>query len=278
MFDVIVEIINRIVEGPGGEDRDDDGGWSVSKIYAFYEAYYINENVVGLLEYLIANVLGKSSGASSIPEQVSAINNENINETVSSNYRTANAYRILKSYTQQYSERPIDDDYGIKVNANLLSSPDVLKTIEIKEFMTNNDVKPTGEFINVNSTTTNQAFLRMGNVISFENRGDYDNNRIFRSGSNRFSCLDSTDPQDKLLINPRRAIFNTVPNVVEEKNRPLLQDFIEPYEQKISFYYIFYVVSNSQSRNKAEEQVKLLNNSMPFIDKMDPVSKKKQCV
>ncbi len=62
--------------------------------------------------------------------------------------------------------------------------------------------------------------------------------------------------------------------LIQENNRPLLQDFIEPYEQKISFYYVFYVVSNSQSLRKAEEQIKLLNNSMPFIDKMDPSTKK----
>ena len=74
-----------------------------------------------------------------------------------------------------------------------------------------------------------------------------------------------------------RAIVPTDSLLIKETNRPLLQDFIEPYEQKISFYYLFYVVTNSQMKDKAEEQVKLLNNSMPFIEKIDPATKKKQC-
>ncbi|AAV50566.1 kinesin-like protein [Acanthamoeba castellanii mimivirus] len=278
LFDVVVEIINRIVEGPGNPNQNDDGGWSVSKIYAFFEAYYINENVVGLLQYLITNVLNKSSNSSGILEQVSTINNNNIKDTISQSYRTANAYSIIKSQLRIYPKTPLPDDYNIKVNSNLLVSSDVLKTLEIKEFMDNNDIQPDGQFFTPKVTPITELARRMDNVISFENRSDYDNNRIFRSGSSNFNCYDSNDVNDKILINPRRAIFNTAPSTMTETNRPLLQDFIEPYEQKISFYYIFYVVSNSQSRNKAEEQVKLLNNSMPFIDKMDPVSKKKQCV
>jgi hypothetical protein len=58
----------------------------------------------------------------------------------------------------------------------------------------------------------------------------------------------------------------------------LLQDFIEPYAEKISFYYLFYVLSNTAHTRKAEEQVKLLSNSMPFIEQMDPAAKKSKCL
>ncbi|BCS83298.1 kinesin-like protein [Cotonvirus japonicus] len=273
-FDIIVEIINRIVEGPGGSNNDDDGNWSTSKIYAFFEAYYINENVVGLLQYLITRVLNKSSN---ILEQESTIHHETIDQTISTNYRVANRYRTIRARLNLNSDSKIGRTYGIAVNTNLLTSSDVLKTKEIQKFIETNNVRPSGVFF-TNNTPTIEVSKRMNNVIAFENQGDYDNNKIFRAGNISYSCYDSNDPDDNFIINPRKAIINTEPAIIKETNRPLLQDFIEAYEQKISFYYIFYVISNSQSSVKAEEQVKLLNNSMPFIEKMDPVAKKKQCV
>ncbi|QGR54059.1 hypothetical protein [Moumouvirus maliensis] len=275
LFDIIVEIINQIVEGPGGSDNDNDGGWSRSKIYAFYEAYYINENVVGLLQYLITSVLNKTSD---IKEQTSTINNETITDTISNNYRTANRYRAVQTLNFQNPNIPIYGEYKLIVNPELLTSDDPLKKNEIENFILENDIDRTnGQFAGP-STITSNADRKMRNVISFENRGDYDTNKIFRSGKINYTCNDPTDPNDKFIINPIHAFNSTQAALLQETNRPLLQDFIEPYEQKISFYYVFYVVSNSQSLRKAEEQVKLLNNTMPFINKMDPSSKKKQCV
>nr|AEX62634.1 kinesin-like protein [Moumouvirus Monve] len=275
LFDIIVEIINQIVEGPGGSDNDDDGGWSRSKIYAFYEAYYINENVVGLLQYLITSVLNKSSD---IQEQKSTINNETITDTISNNYRTANRYRAVHTLNSQNPNAPIYGEYKLIVNPQLLTSDDPLKTNEIENFILENDIDRTsGQFADPNTITSN-ADRKMRNVISFENRGDYDTNKIFRSGKTNYICNDPGNPNDKFIINPIHAFNTTQAALLQETNRPLLQDFIEPYEQKISFYYVFYVVSNSQSLRKAEEQIKLLNNTMPFINKMDPSSKKKQCV
>jgi len=54
----------------------------------------------------------------------------------------------------------------------------------------------------------------------------------------------------------------------KEKNYPLLQDFIQPYMKNISFYYVLFVVSNIEPVKKAEEQIKLINNTMPFISKV----------
>ncbi|AGF85194.1 hypothetical protein QJ854_gp588 [Moumouvirus goulette] len=274
LFDIIVEIINQIVEGPGGSDNDNDGGWSKSKIYAFYEAYYINENVVGLLQYLITSVLNKTSD---IQEQISTINNETITDTISNNYRTANRYRAVQALSSENPNRPIYGEYKLIVNPQFLTSDDPLKTNEIDNFIRENDIDRTnGQFANSNTITSN-ADRKMRNVISFENRGDYDTNKIFRSGKTNYICNNPINQDEKFIINPLHALNTTQAALSQETNRPLLQDFIEPYEQKISFYYVFYVVSNSQSLRKAEEQIKLLNNTMPFINKMDPSNKKKQC-
>nr|URM62128.1 ankyrin repeat domain containing protein [Mimivirus sp.] len=271
LFDVIVEIINQVVEGPGGSDNDNDGGWSRSKIYAFYEAYYINENVVGLLQYLITSVLNKSSD---IQEQTSTINGDTITNAISDNYRTANRYRVLQALNNRIPDGSIVGEYKLIVNPKLLQSTDILKSKEISDFILTNDINiTTGKFAE-NGTPIIEADQKIKNVISFENRGDYDTNKIFRSGNTTYTCNDIINPNNKYIINPMHAINTADPVLIQENNRPLLQDFIEPYEQKISFYYVFYVVSNSQSLRKAEEQIKLLNNSMPFIDKMDPSTKK----
>jgi hypothetical protein len=277
LFDLLVEIINVIVNGKTGSNNDKNGGWSRTKIYAFYEAYYINENVVGLLQYLINNVLKKKS---TIEEQDTI--NENINDTINKNYKTANRYRAVLNLFNIDPNSPIDNDYGFKVNTDLLvvNSSDnksvVLKEMEINEFKNKNQVDDDGTFA-ISDTNRTEVFNKMADVISFENKGKYDSNKIFRSGDTSFVCSVPADPNGQNIINPKKAIVLTDPEYLAETNRPLLQDFIEPYEQKISFYYVFYVVSNNQMKLKAEEQIKLLNNSMPFIKEMDPASKKSKC-
>lgn len=277
LFDVIVEIINLVVNSPNGSDNGADGGWSRSKIYAFFEAYYINENVIGLLEYLIANILGKKP--SGIVEQYSTKNKQTITDDINKNYKTANRYRALQGILKN---RPfgnlVGDEFGFRVTPELLQDIDPLKKREIADFVNQNIIDVSkNEFAN-KDTDIVVANRHMASAINFENRGKYDTNKIFRNGKDK--CVGvpvSIDPNPQLILNPLKAINKNKDMVIPETNRPLLQDFIEPYEQKISFYYIFYVVSNSQLVNKAEEQVKLLNNSMPFINKMDPSSKKKQC-
>jgi hypothetical protein len=270
-FDVVAELIHLIVMP--NSNNPDDGGWTTSKIYAFFEAYYINENVIGLLQYLIQRILEKTSD---IPEQFSTRTDERISNTLSKCYSTANKYRTLDILMAHSPDEPINDDYSFRVTNELLTDTDRLKQQEIAQFITTNNVDPTtGEFAYAN-TIVRDAFARMCNAVAFENVGKYDSNYIFRKGVGSSVVCDDP-PADKYIINPRKVIKPTDPDYILESNRPLLQDFIEPYEQNISFYYIFYVVSNSQELTKAEEQVKLLNNSMPFINKMDPVTKKKAC-
>lgn len=271
LLDVLVEIINVIVNPPDGSDEDSNGGWSRSKIYAFFEAYYINENVVGLLQYLITQVLGKESN---IKEQTTVT--ENVNGTVNKNYKTASRYRALFNKYQTNPNGTVANNYNLIVNPELLNSEgDVLKETEIDKFIDKNNVDPSSGLFATFDTPLNDAFNRMSNVVSLENKGKYDSNKIFRSGGTKFNC--NEPPAEKNIINPKISIDNTQPAILNENNRPLLQDFIEPYEQKISFYYVFYVVSNSQMRIKAEEQIKLLNNSMPFIKEMDPSTKQSRC-
>lgn len=277
LFDLLVEIINVVVNGSNGSNDNSNGGWSRSKIYSFYEAYYINENVVGLLQYLINNILKKNS---TIEEQDTI--NENINEIVNKNYKTANRYRAILNLFKTHPDEPVNNDYGFTVNTDLLTvkSADgkinVLKEMEIDDFKNKNQVSDDGIFGTRDSIRENM-YNKMANVISFENRGKYDNNKIFRSGNASFTCTVEDIPNGQNVINPRKAIVSGDPEYLVETNRPLLQDFIEPYEQKISFYYVFYVVSNNQMKLKAEEQIKLLNNSMPFIKEMDPTSQKSKC-
>ena len=261
LFDVVVEIINVIMNPPDGSDIGADGGWSRSKIYAFYEAYYINENVVGLLQYLITEILGKSS---TIKEQYSA--QDTISDTINRNWKTANRYRVARN---QYIKTPtgkINLNYGMYVNEALLATDpnDPLNKQDIEDFKSANNVEPNGMFADMN-TLTSDVIKRIANVIAFENKGKYNSNDIFRSGNIECSGTDA----NRYIINPQNAVSVSAPKLLIEHNSPLLQDFIEPYEQKISFYYVFYVVSNSQAQTKAEEQVKLLNNSMPFINEMD---------
>ncbi|AYV85082.1 MAG: kinesin-like protein [Satyrvirus sp.] len=266
LFDLLTEIINVVV---GDGDNSRNGGWSKNKIYAFYEAYYINENVVGLLQYLVSNILEiKDTG---IVEQSTV--DEDMGKTVDKNYKTAMRFRTIKSLEDIGEPETIDMDYGFIVTNELLTDDDPLKKMEIAEFIDQNNVDPnTGEFVEVYMDTTSDVYERMKNVVSFENRGKYDTNRIFRKGDKE--CNQPSDK--KYIINPFNAININLPEYTKELNYPLLKDFIEPYSQKISFYYVFYVLSNSRPKDKAEEQVKLLNNSMPFIVKMDPGTKKKK--
>lgn len=277
-FDLIVEIINIIVAN--GSDIEDNGGWSKNKIYEFFEAYYINENVVGLLQYLLDKVLKKTStgGRQTIFEQDSI--NETIKDTINKNYSLANRYRMLINYDENQDPTikiPELDNYDFKVKLSVISNgteKDPLKQKETNAFISDYGVDASTGLYVEEDTTVGESLRRMGGVISFQNKSDYDSNKIFRAGTGPHSRCDAYPSGDDQLMNPRKILDAAEPVVINETNRPLLQDFIEPYEQKIAFYYLFYVVSNGRMKDKAEEQIKLLNNSMPFIDRMDPAKKK----
>jgi hypothetical protein len=268
-FDIVVEIINILVGN--GSDDPSNGNWSKDKIYAFFEAYYINENVIGLLQFLIKDVLKRPD--TGIPPQVTI--NEDIEKTVSKNYKAANKYRIVYNLFTKDNNGILDNDYNLNVNKQLIDktieeNKDPLRQEEIDKFVAETGVNITNGIFAEDRDPLKETFKKINTVIDFENRGLYNSNRIFRNGEIN-NCNQVLNAGDNNILNP----FNDTQE--NETNRPLLQDLLEPYQKKILFYYLFYVVSNNQPTLKAEEQIKLINNSMPFINKMNIDSKKKQC-
>ena len=278
LFDIIAEIIMLCADPTNSRKDSKKGRWSISKIYAFAEAFYINENVVGLLEYLISDILGKEKPDTGIEPQYATIQKFTLRSDTDKNFKTGARYRAISSMNDATPTEMLRRDYGLRVTSDLLDAGgDKLKEREIVESIENIGIQvsppptplqpqPDPEFANP-YTITSQAFRSMENAIPFENKGKYSSNKIFRKGTIPCAPLEP-------INNP--GSVRGGPATMNETNRPLLQDFIEPYREKISFFYVFYVVSNGQMLIKAEEQVKLLNNSMPFVEKMDP-SKQESC-
>jgi hypothetical protein len=267
-IDILVEILWRI---NGSPNSDDSGNWTRNKIYAFFEAYYINENVMGLLQYLTKNVLPPSDRSSDeIGIQSGASNNDftTISDELNRGVQTGNRYRSLRNNAEFKPNQIAINDFGYAVDEVYIApTPEILKQDAIDTYKLDNAVKENGSFFQYNTIQYGELFRRMTNTIAFTNRGLYDKNKVFRSGT--ISCSQS-------LANPRSVIDGS-PDTLPETNRPLLQDFIEPYEQKISFYYVFYVVSNGQTINKAEEQIALLENSMSFVNRLSYSSTSNLC-
>ena len=281
LFDVIVSIIETCVND-GKQPSERNGGWTADKIHAFFEGMYINENVIGLLEFLIRKILDEPSG---IEEQYSVVKKYKMSTDINKNYKMANKYGIIKYMYDNQEPFDPDDNFGLEINKDLFDAENnKLKAKEINKFIEENHVqKDNGQYYLIKpgdylDQDVGDVFEKIKSTITFENRGKYDSNKIFRKGMDSSINCKPIRSNDDLIINPEKAINPNVGEIMKEKNRPLLQDFIEPFERKISFYYVFYVVSNSQVELKGEEQVKLLNNSMPFISKMDPSKKKKRRV
>jgi hypothetical protein len=262
-IDILVETIYRINRANDSDsDTGENGKWSRNKIYAFFEAYYINENVMGLLQYLTTNILAptENSSANEIGIQAGASKDDftKISDEINGAVQTGNRYRSLRNNASTQPKNVAINDFGYAVSETYIKpTTEILRQDAIDTYKLNNAVQENGSFFQPN-TQYAELFNRMVNTIAFTNRGLYDKNKVFRSGT--ISCGQS-------LLNPRSVIDGS-PDKLPETNRPLLQDFIEPYEQKISFYYVFYVVSNGQTINKADEQVALLENSMSFVNRL----------
>ena len=87
----------------------------------------------------------------------------------------------------------------------------------------------------------------------------YDGNKIFRDGNKTVGCDPSRIKNaggitDKIewIVDPNEGIDK--PKLSLEGNRPLLQDFLEPYKEKIRYYYLFYLVTNNDPTKKGKEQ------------------------
>lgn len=273
LFDVIVKIIYNINQNPAfsAEHRD---SWKEEKIYSFFEAYYINENVIGLLHYLIVNILHA-------PSTFRAQTKKSFKSVIDHNIEFANSYNFFKLWydLREKETDTLDFDFSeIKIDTELFKvdtdlSPDQQKidVDNIKEFVNDFGIDPaTGIFTNP-ALQRKQAYETQRAAIEFENKGSYNNNKIFRNNDPNRVCSHPRRPRNQIL-DPNDDMLKQI------TNRPLLQDFLEPYSKKVEFYYVFYVISNNKKRLKAEEQIKLLNNSMPFINALVVGEKKTLCV
>lgn len=259
-FDVVAAIVSQVT------------GWPVERVYAFYEAYYINENVVGLLKYLLDKVLVKKrTGGGDIALQTT--HNDDITATVSKYYIDAMLYRFMK--LEGKAGGTVNDNYYLAIPPSLvaLRSNDPLFNKNVADLFTSMKTRQSNNTYALKGSTTSNAISDVEHVISFANRAEYNANSIFRGYTK--TCTGTPK-----VVDPVKVEAGDSPDAasVSEVNRPLLQDFIEPYGEKISFYYLFYVLSNTAHTRKAEEQIKLLSNSMPFIDQMDPAVKKSKCL
>lgn len=263
LFDVIVRIIYAVVNKTIEPNKN--ANWSIEKIYAFSEAFYINENVIGLLQYLISTHL--EAGPSSVFEKQKS---ETTQTTISNNYRFSNIFQFIQGYEMMNRSKIDITLSSVKLPKELIDTSGVSaeEKIEIEKFLKDFGFRSDGSFIYDGENTKN-AFEAMRMAIYRQNKGTYNSNKIFREGLT--PC-----PGGNQILDPETG------NPIPEYNYPLLKDFIEPYSKSIDFYYVFYVVSNTFKELKSVEQIKLLNNSMPFIEKLnagksdDP--KKNNCV
>ena len=255
LYDIIVEIINKIVG---------NSTWTVEKIYAFFEAYYINENVVGLLQYLIKDILEENKP--SAKEVFERQKSEPAIDTVGKIIKDNNYYRMF--YVDRNDPGNLSYSMPIKLDLELfnpISDDENVDGIRIllDKFLIKTSGSDKGEFALADGRNNKQVFDAMRLYMMRENQGSYNSNKIFRNGKKSNNTVQ--------IVNPKTTSLESV------TNRPLLQDFLEPYRKKISFYYVFYVVTNNAKELKGEEQIKLLNNSMPFIDELGTTDKKSSC-
>lgn len=264
LFDVIVEMIYACAEA-----GIPNNNWTREKIYSFFEAYYINENVIGLLQYLIKDILGVNTPVFQRQDQKTA------SEVVNQNIKFSSMYRFIKYFNDtEPNSYFIQNVPDLKIDPELLTSDNPRERQRIEKFIHDFKINSDGSFI-YTDRLYREGYEALRFTIEKTNRGSYNNNKIFRDGLGN-ACVAPGKP-DNLIQNPALSI-NAPPE--PEVNRPLLQDFLEPYKQKISLYYVFYVVTNTRKLLKAEEQVKLLNNSMPFIKQLygsQPGQKRNVC-
>ena len=277
-IDVIVLIIETASDG--------NDGWKAENIHAFFEAAYINENVVGLIQYLITSVMGKSDSpfASQIPNSIVTGGCNSSCEEVSKYLAINSMFRQL-AFQKQANEDSFAYAFfnGLSINKELLQLGDKTpyQQDKIKNFIDTYTAAPI--FMDANTGAydvyTDQgmgwgkdvkALWEFYRSYIYLDSLVYDGNKIFRNGEKNLIC----DPRRvnpvsnagnvEWVIDPEEGIAD--PKLIPETNRPLLQDFLEPYKEKIKYYYLFYLVTNNDPMTKGKEQINLLNNSYNFIE------------
>lgn len=249
LFDVIAAMIKSITS------------WSFDQIYMFFEAYYINENVLGLLDYLVKKIVKVDQ---SFPSQT----NDSYGKTLQDNFTKLNNYLYASNFRNDSS--PMTSNYNFyKIDDKFLSGTDDA-TKEFIEYLKNEyQLNSTdGLYGKKDRARTQNRLLPPSSIdLLLHNKSSYDSNKLFRSGNIQYSTK---------YFNPDTMKLENM------QNTPFIYDILMPYKSKIEYYYLFYVMSNVKAKLKAEEQIKLLDNSTPFIkalyDSRSNDGEKKTCV
>lgn len=230
MFDALVHIINAIT------------GWEIERIYLIFEAYYINENVMGILNYMVKELLNNESPFAS--------QNKTPIDTIMNNIsKTAGYYSYVNTLAEssKYTE-PTYIKSNLYLGDDAITSDDKNKQEEIDKLMTVSGIGKDGSYTNFLDSLSNNIISTL-TAIDLSNRSDYNSNKIFR---------DSSESVQKINGTSIRGVTN----------RPFLYDYLEPYKSRIKNNYVFYVMTNNDQPTKAKEQIDLLNNSMVFINSL----------
>ena len=295
LIDVFIHIVYEILSrnnirnetvNDKGEKRELPIG--VRDVYSFYEAYYSNDNVVGLLQYLVKNIVDKPSGISKQYDK------DSFNDFVNKNINRMQKYNSFDN--ERNNNEELEMAYGVTINKDLIDltkdyNKNPARIDEINKFLSSlNKRYDEGGNIHIGHVNTDitgvEAYREILKYMKFQNIGLYNSNSIFRSGDE--NCVSSynrdppglppvpTEGTNLEIIDPYNK-DDAHPDYINETNVPLINKYFNINENKISFYHLFYVLSNTKTDLKAEEQIKLLNNSMPFINVVDPASVKQDC-
>jgi len=276
-----IDIIVLIIEAAA----DEPDSWKKENIHAFFEALYINENVVGLIQYLISQVMNKPDAPfkQQVPGSI-------IKAGCNSSCLEISKYLLINTiFRQLLFQKNTGGKFtysyltGLSVDQKLLDLGDKsnYQKDKISKFIDDYSVspvfmKPDGKY-DVYTTAGPGNGKEVDPLLEFYRSYiyldslAYDGNKIFRDGNKTVGCDPSRIKNaggitDKIewIVDPNEGIDK--PKLSLEGNRPLLQDFLEPYKEKIRYYYLFYLVTNNDPTKKGKEQINLLNNSYDFIN------------
>lgn len=242
-------------------------GWDISRLQAFAEGYYINENVVGLLDYMLSDI--SKVGGRSAP-QLSYQHDEDWNTITTHIVRLMTQMMTMKAF-QTLGSPAWSLDYGMSVADGILEAAgDPLRQQLINDYRAGVGM-PAGTVyrqpgIEDETDPENDPAVvldRIYRTVNIQNRLQYDPNRIYRDGRRTIGLKEYWNP----LTSSWRRVHND----------PLLKELLEPYRPKLQFYYVFYVITNNNALKVGEEQVKLLSSLMGLVARVSPTADAQRC-
>ncbi len=119
-------------------------------------------------------------------------------------------------------------------------------------------------------------FIYFRGATNSDYSGVYDRNRMFRNGEpneflNQFFTLyrkkNETDTS-KYTISSGTNLDETDPTFMKLNTKPLIFDYLEPYQDFFNSYSLLYVISNNDPNIKCYKQIDLLETNRKFIKAM----------